>query len=79
MEGFKIIDDYDLVSDSNEWLEWLKQKKFNLYPKPIKPKSKQMKFDKGMESFYNSVKIRVFAGLDHLTREARVASWMILL
>lgn len=40
MENFKIIDDYDIVSDSNEWLEWLKKKKFNFRPKPIKPKSK---------------------------------------
>ena len=40
MESFKIIDDYDIVSDSNEWLEWLKKKKFNFRPKPIKPKSK---------------------------------------
>ena len=79
MEGFKIIDDYDLVSDSNEWLDWLNKKKFNFRPKPIKPKSKQMKFDPGMEHFYNSIKLRVFSGLDHLNREARVASWMILL
>ena len=32
-----------------------------------------------MEYFYNSLKRRVFSGLDHLTREARVASWLILL
>jgi hypothetical protein len=38
-----------------------------------------MKFDPGMELFYNSLKLRVFGGLDHLSREARVASWMILL
>jgi hypothetical protein len=38
-----------------------------------------MKFDPGMEFFYNSLKRRVFSGLDHLSREARVASWMILL
>jgi hypothetical protein len=79
MENFKIIDDYDIVSDSNEWLEWLNNKKFNFRPKPVKPKSKQMKFDPGMEFFYNSLKRRVFCGLDHLSREARVASWMILL
>lgn len=76
---FKIIDNYDLVSDSYEWLEWLKNKKFNFHPRPTKQKSKKLKFDPGMEFMYQSIKRRVFGGLDHLSREARVASWMILL
>jgi hypothetical protein len=76
---FKIIENYDLVQDSAEWLEWLNNKKFNFRPKPVKPKSKQMKFDPGMEYYYDQIRTRVFQGLDHLSREARIASWMILL
>ena len=75
-----IIDNYDKVSENYEWLELLKNKTFGFFPKPVKKNSKKLKYDSpGMESLHKSIKRKVFDGMNHLNREARVASWMVLL
>ncbi len=72
-----IIENYDKVSENHEWLELLKNKTFGFFPKPIK---KKLKYDSpAMHSLHMSIKRKVFDGMNHLNREARVASWMVLL
>jgi hypothetical protein len=75
-----IIEDYDKVSENQEWLELLQNKTFGFFPKPVKKNSKKLKYDSpAMQSLHMTIKRKVFDGMSHLNKEARVASWMVLL
>ncbi len=79
-QTLNIIENYDKVSENQEWLELLKNKTFGFFPQPIKKNSKKMKYTSpAMQSLHMSISRKVFDGMEHLNREARVASWMVLL
>lgn len=79
-QTINIIENYDKVSENHEWLELHQNKNFGFFPQPIKKNSKKLKYTSpAMQSLHMSITRKVFDGMDHLNREARIASWMVLL